>query len=136
MVDTGKRRESVSSGVHWEDIAGYCRAVRIDDRILVSGTTASTAEGVVARGDAAGQIRYILEKIERAIVELGGCVEDVVRTRIYITDMANCETVARVHGEIFGRIRPANTLVKAELAGEECLVEIESEAVMGAGDAL
>lgn len=136
MVGIGKRRESVSSGVRWEDIAGYCRAVRIDDRILVSGTTASTEEGVAARGDAAGQTRFILEKVERAIADLGGRLEDVVRTRIYITDMAHCEAVARVHGAVFSHIRPANTLVRAELAGEEYLVEIEAEAVIGAGDAL
>ena len=87
-------------------------------------------------GDAAGQTRFILKKVERAIADLGGRLEDVVRTRIYVADMAHCESVARVHGEVFSHILPANTLVRAELAGEEYLVEIEAEAVIGSGDAL
>lgn len=129
-------RRSVSSGVHWEELAGYCRATRVDDRIFVSGTTASSDDGVVAVGDPAGQTRYVLDKIGWAIAELGGRLEDVVRTRIYITDIVNTEAIARVHGEVFGHVRPANTLVRADLVGDEFLVEIEAEAIVGAGDAL
>jgi enamine deaminase RidA (YjgF/YER057c/UK114 family) len=87
-------------------------------------------------GDAAEQARFILDKIESAIEQLGGSLRDVVRTRVYVRDIADWEPVARVHGERFGGIRPANTLVQAALVGEEYLVEIEAEAVIGAGDAL
>lgn len=129
-------RSSVDSGTHWEELAGYARAVRIGDRILVSGTTATGPEGVVGAGDAAAQARYALDKIEGAIRQLGGRLEDVVRTRIYISRILDWEAVARVHGQRFGHIRPANTLVEARLVGPEYLVEIEAEAVIGAGDAL
>lgn len=130
------KRKTVSSGVHWEELAGYSRAIRVDERIIVSGTTASGPEGMTVPEGPADQTRFILNKIEESIQKLGGRLQDVVRTRIYISDMKYCETVARVHGERFGEIRPANTLVKAELAGEEYLVEIEAEAIIGSGDAL
>jgi enamine deaminase RidA (YjgF/YER057c/UK114 family) len=129
-------RASVGSGTHWEELAGYARAVRVGDRILVSGTTATGPDGIVGAGDPAAQARMILDKIEAAIRELGGTLRDVVRTRVYVSDLAHWEPVARVHGERFGAIRPANTLVQARLVGEEYLVEIEAEAVVGAGDAL
>jgi len=124
----------VSSGTVWESLAGYSRAVRIGERILVSGTTATGNAGeVIGEGDAAAQTRYILDKIEAAIVQLGGRLADVVRTRIYVRNVEDWEAVARVHGERFGAIRPANTLVEAKLVGDEYLVEIEAEAVIGAG---
>ena len=129
-------RNSVSSGTHWETLAGYARAVRIGDRVLVSGTTATGPDGVVGRGNPAAQARFILDKIEVAIHKLGATMDDVVRTRVYVKDIADWEPVARVHGERFGHIRPANTLVQARLVGDEYLVEIEAEAVIGAGDAL
>jgi enamine deaminase RidA (YjgF/YER057c/UK114 family) len=129
-------RASVSTGTVWEGLAGYARAVRIENRILVSGTTATGPEGVVGAGDPEAQTRFILDKIEAAIQQLGGTIRDVVRTRIYLRDVSDWEAVARVHGERFGAIRPANTLVEAKLVGEEYLVEIEAEAVIGAGDAL
>ncbi len=129
-------RTSVNSGTHWEHLAGFARAVRIDERILVSGTTATDAEGVVGVGDATVQTRYILDKIEAAIGQLGGSLRDVVRTRIYVRHIEDWEQVARVHGDYFKAIRPANTLVEARLVGDEYLVEIEAEAVIGAGDAL
>lgn len=130
------RRESVSTGTIWEGLAGYSRAVRIENRILVSGTTATGPEGVVGRGDPEAQTHFILDKIEAAIQQLGGTLRDVVRTRIYLRNVADWEPVARAHGERFGAIRPANTLVEAKLVGDEYLVEIEAEAVIGAGDAL
>lgn len=129
-------RDSVSSGTHWEELAGYARAVRIGERILVSGTTATGPDGVVGAGDPAAQTHFILDKIEIALRQLGGTLRDVVRTRVYIKNMADWEAVARAHGERFRNIRPANTLVEARLVGDEYLVEIEVEAVIGAGDAL
>ncbi len=129
-------RSFVSSGTRWEQLAGYARAVRIGDRILVSGTTATDAQGQVVGEDAAAQTRFALDKIERAIARLGGTLRDVVRTRIYVRNMADWEAVARVHGERFAAIRPANTLVQAQLVGEHYLVEIEAEAVLGGGDAV
>lgn len=129
-------RKSVNSGTVWEGLAGYARAVRIGDRILISGTTAAGPSGLVGGSDPAAQSRYVLDKIETAIKQLGGSLRDVVRTRIYVRNVADWEAVARVHGERFGDIRPANTLVEAKLVGDEYLVEIEAEAVVGAGDAL
>ncbi len=126
-------RRSVGSGVDWEEMYGYSRAVRVGDRILVSGTTATGPEGPIAPGDAAGQARFAIDKIEKAITELGGRLSDVVRTRVYVARMEDWEKVARAHGERFGQIRPANTLVQAKLVGEEYLVEIEAEAVVGSG---
>lgn len=136
MTERKYYRHSVSSGTVWEDLAGYARAVRIGDRILVSGTTAAGPEGLVGGDDPAAQTRFILDKIEAAIEQLGGNLRDVVRTRIYLSDIAHWESVARVHGERFAAIRPANTLIEARLVGDEYLVEIEAEAVIGAGDAL
>ena len=129
-------RASVSTGTHWEALAGYARAVRIGDRVLVSGTTASGPEGAVGIGDPAAQTRFVLDRIERALVDLGASLRDVVRTRIYVRRVEDWEAVARVHGARFGDIRPANTLVQAHLVGDDLLVEIEAEAVIGAGDAL
>lgn len=129
-------RTSVGSGTHWEDLAGYARAVRVGDRILVSGTTATGPEGVVGVGDAAAQTRFILDKIEKAIVQLGGALSDVVRTRVYVRHAADWESVSLVHGERFGSIRPANTLIQAQLIGDEYLVEIEAEAIVGSTHAL
>ncbi len=129
-------RQSVSSGTVWESMAGYSRAVRVGDRILVSGTTATGPDGLVGADDPAAQASYAIDKIEAAIRQLGGRLEDVVRTRVYVSDVAHWEPVARVHGERFGHIRPANTLVEARLVGPEYLVEIEAEAMIGAGEGL
>jgi enamine deaminase RidA (YjgF/YER057c/UK114 family) len=134
--DGGTVRASVGTGTVWEALAGYARAVRVGDRILVSGTTATGPDGAVAPGDAAAQARFVLDKIQRAIETLGGRLRDVVRTRVYVRRLEDWEAVARVHGEHFGAIRPANTLVQAGLVGDTYLVEIEAEAVIGAGDAL
>jgi enamine deaminase RidA (YjgF/YER057c/UK114 family) len=129
--------QSVSTGTIWEQRYSYCRAVRYSERVLVSGTTATGPDGhVVGRGDPAAQARYIIDKIERAIGELGGRLADVVRTRIYVSDIDHWEAVASVHGERFKDIYPANTLVEARLVGDLYLVEIEAEAIIGAGDAL
>ena len=127
-------RQLISSGTPWEGMAGYSRAVRVGDRVYVSGTTASDAEGAVQHlGDPAGQARYIIRKIEAALGEAGASLADVVRTRIFVRDIAHWEPVARAHGEFFGDIRPACTLVRAELIEQTMLVEIEAEAIVGAG---
>lgn len=126
-------KQTFDSGTVWEGMAGYSRAVRIGDRILVSGTTATGPDGLVGGDDPAAQANFIIDKIEHAILKLGGRLADVVRTRVYISNVDNWEPVARVHGERFADIRPANTLVEARLIGEEFLVEIEAEAIVGAG---
>jgi enamine deaminase RidA (YjgF/YER057c/UK114 family) len=131
-----QNKTTVGTGTVWEELAGYSRAVRIGERILVSGTTATGPDGqVVGKGNAAAQARFILDKIERAIQQLGGALVDVVRTRVYVRHLEDWEAVARVHGERFAAIRPANTLVEARLVGDDYLVEIEAEAVVGAGGA-
>ena len=131
------QRWTIDSGSAWEPIAGYSRAVRLGDRILVSGTTATHGQGqLIGRGDAAVQATYILDKIAASIKALGGKLQDVVRTRVYLQNAADCEAVSRVHGKYFGAIRPANTLLEvAALIGEGYLVEIEAEAVVATGAA-
>ena len=124
-------RQNYSSGTKWEEMAGYSRAVRVGDRILVSGTTATDENGQLVGGDdPAAQARYAIQKIERAIRALGGQLSDVVRTRLYVSKVENWEPVACVHGEFFRDIRPVNTLVEARLVGPQYLVEVEVEAVV------
>ena len=127
-----QERTSVSSGTTFESIAGYARAVRVGNQIWVSGTTATDGTQLVGGDDPAAQARFIFQKIEKALNQLGANMNDVVRTRIFVSDMAHWEAVARVHGEVFGNIRPANTLVQARLVGEQYLVEIEADAVIAA----
>ena len=132
------KRSHVDSGVSWEAEFGYSRATRVGDRILVSGTTATGPEGPVAIGDPEAQTRYAIEKIRTAIEALGGRLDEVVRTRIHVKPGTDWEAVARVHGEFFSAVRPVCTLTYADLIGEEYLVEIEVEAIVGsavAGDA-
>jgi aryl-alcohol dehydrogenase-like predicted oxidoreductase/enamine deaminase RidA (YjgF/YER057c/UK114 family) len=128
----GRRR--VLSGTVWEDIASYSRAMRTGDRILVSGTTATHGDRVIGGADPAAQAHFVIDKIEGAIQSLGGRIEDVVRTRIFLRSLEDLEPVARVHGERFHGIGPANTLVQATLVGKECLVEMEAEASVAAGE--
>lgn len=123
--------QRVLTGSAWEDIAGYCRAQRIGDRVLVSGTTAIAGlKRAVAPADAGAQTTYILDRIVAAVTSLGGRAEDVVRTRIYITDEADVMAISRAHGRVFGGIKPANTLVRvAGLIGDH-RVEVEAEAII------
>ncbi len=127
-------RWRISSGSVWEPLAGYSRALRTGNRILVSGTTATHGAGqLVGRGDAGAQATWILDKIAAALSSLGGRLEDVVRTRVYLKDVADWEAVSREHGRVFGTIRPANTLLQVgALVGDGYLVEIEAEAEIGA----
>jgi len=129
VADSSGRRRA-ASGTVWEDLAGYSRAVREADRILVSGTTATHGDRLIGGDDAASQTHFIIDKIEGAIESLGGTLSDVVRTRIFIHRKEIWEDVCRVHGARFADIRPANTLVSAGLIGDEYLVEMEAEAVV------
>lgn len=126
------QRRRVSTGTVWEPIVGYSRAVRAGDSIHVSGTTAVDDEGkVVGAGDSYLQTRQILRRIETALVALGGSLQDVVRTRIYVTDIAAWREVGRAHGEVFGEVRPATSMVQVSaLIDPAFLVEIEAEALL------
>lgn len=127
-------RQNIPSGTKWEAVVGYSRAVRVGDQVFISGTTATDEQGrVVGAGDPYAQAVYIFQKIERALQQAGASLQDVVRTRIYVTDVRHWEAVGRAHGEIFAQIRPANTLVEVSaLVGDAYLVEIEADAVIGA----
>ncbi|MFM9428911.1 aryl-alcohol dehydrogenase-like predicted oxidoreductase/enamine deaminase RidA (YjgF/YER057c/UK114 family) [Variovorax sp. GrIS 2.14] len=124
-------RWTIDSRSVWEPLAGYARAVRVGERIIVSGTTATHSSGqLIGQGDAAVQATYILDKIEASIKALGGRLQEVVRTRIYLTDAADWQSVSAVHGHYFGHIRPANTMLAvAALIGDGYRVEIEAEAI-------
>ena len=125
-------RLRIDSGSIWEPLAGYSRAVRLGDRILVSGTTATHGAGeIIAPGSAASQTVYILDKIRASIESLGGTMEDVVRTRVYLRDKNDSEEVSRAHGRVFGAIRPANTLFEVSALIGGYAVEIDAEAVVG-----
>jgi enamine deaminase RidA (YjgF/YER057c/UK114 family) len=123
-------RTKALSGTIWEDLAGFSRAVRKGNRILVSGTTATHGPRAIGGKDPAAQAHFIIDKLEGAIQSLGGKLEDVVRTRIFIRNVNDWEPVARAHGERFKDIQPANTMVRAELIGDEYLVEMEAEAIV------
>ncbi len=124
-----KGRIRCLSGVAWEDLAGYCRAIKIGDRIIVSGTTATHGSRVIGGKDPAAQTHFIIDKIAGALQSFGADLADVIKTRVYIRHQSDWEPIARAHGERFRDIKPANTLVVASLIGDEYLVEIEAEAI-------
>jgi enamine deaminase RidA (YjgF/YER057c/UK114 family) len=126
-----KDRVTVSTGAPWEKTVGYCRAVRVGAHIAVSGTAPVGDDGeVVGVGDAYAQARRCIEIIERALAELGASLENVVRTRMFVTDISQWEAIGRAHGEAFGAIRPATSMVEVRaLIDPDMLVEIEAEAI-------
>lgn len=129
-VQISETRAQVYSGTVWESFAGYSRAVKKGNRIVVSGTTATHGDKIIGGEDAAAQTHFVIDKIEAAIRSLGGSLTDVIRTRVFVDDIEDWEAVARAHGVRFKNIDPANTLVQAKLVGEGYKVEIEAEAVL------
>lgn len=123
-------RVNYSTGAKWEDIVGYCRAVQIGNTVEISGTVASDGNQVIAKGDFYGQTRYIIEKIEGVLKQAGFELKDVVRTRIFVTDITNWEAVGKAHGEFFKDIKPVTSMVEVSaLIAPEYLVEIEATAM-------
>lgn len=124
-------RKNISSGSPWEDVVGYSRAVRIGNVIEVAGTTAMDGDVLIGEGDVYAQTKFILQKIERALTEAGSSLSDVVRTRMFITDISLWEEAGRAHGEFFKAIKPASTMVEVSaLIDNRLLIEIEATAVL------
>jgi len=125
-------RLNVSSGSPYEPIIGFSRAVRVGKIVAVGGTAAGSGGKPVAVGDPAAQTRAIMEIIAKALEDVGASLKDVIRTRIYLTDIAHWEAAGRVHGEFFGDIRPASTMIEvSRFINPDWLVEIEADAVIG-----
>lgn len=127
-----QHREKYSSGVKWESVVGYSRAVKVGDRIYVTGTTATGENGeIVGVGDAYAQTIQVFRNIERALTALGAGIENIVRTRMFVTDISRWQEYGRAHGEILGSVMPATTMVEvSKLIDPDMLIEIEADAEM------
>ena len=125
-------RRTVNTGTRYEFQFGYSRAVRVNDHIRVAGTAGLGENGQVVSDDVVEQMRKALDVVIKAIEELGGAKEDIVMTRIYVSDIHNIDHVAVVHGEVFREVRPATTIVRVDFIDAKILVEVEAEAVLGA----
>ncbi|MER2998886.1 RidA family protein [Pontibacter populi] len=126
-------RQNISSGAVWEDVIGYSRAVQVGNIIEVAGTTATDGDQVIGKGNAYEQTRFILRKIEKALHQAGATMEDIVRTRMFVTDISQWEEIGRAHGEVFRTIKPASTMVQVSaLINPDLLIEIEATAILDA----
>jgi enamine deaminase RidA (YjgF/YER057c/UK114 family) len=124
-------KQLISSGSPWEAVVGYSRAVRQGNVVEVAGTTAMDGDLLVGKGDMYAQTVFVIQKIERALLEAGASLGDVVRTRIYVTDIGQWEAVAKAHGQFFATVKPASTMVEvSKLIGSDMLVEIEATAIL------
>jgi enamine deaminase RidA (YjgF/YER057c/UK114 family) len=124
-------RKLISSGSPWEDIVGYSRAVRIGNIIEVAGTTAMDGDILIGKGDMYTQTMYVFKKIEKALAEAGASLNDVVRTRMFVTDISQWEEVGRAHGQFFNTIKPVATMVEvSRLINDDLLIEIEVTAIL------